>query len=71
MSHPGVTLDNPSLPLYFNDVPNFMQTHHNQPKNFLAEAIQNEIQQLGLDLPDKVIPELAAYAKSYGPGMIV
>jgi 16S rRNA (guanine527-N7)-methyltransferase len=40
-----------------------MQTHHNQPKNFLAEAIRNEIQQLGLDLPDKAIPELAAYAK--------
>ncbi|MGI9459068.1 MAG: 16S rRNA (guanine(527)-N(7))-methyltransferase RsmG [Pirellulales bacterium] len=41
-----------------------MQTHHNQPKNFLADAIRNEIQQLGLDLPDKVIPALAAYAKS-------
>ena len=40
-----------------------MQTHHNQSKNFLAEAIRNEIQQLGLNLPDKVIPELAAYAK--------
>ncbi len=40
-----------------------MQTHHNQPKNFLAEAIRNEIQKLGLDLPDKAIPEIAAYAK--------
>ena len=40
-----------------------MQTHHNQPKNVLAEAIRNEIQPLGLDLPDKAIPELAAYAK--------
>ena len=41
-----------------------MQTHHNQPKNFLAEAIRHETQQLGLALPDKVMPELAAYAQS-------
>ena len=41
-----------------------MQTHHHQPKNFLAAAIQHETQQLGLALPDKVMPDLAAYAHS-------
>ena len=41
-----------------------MQTHHHQQKNFLAEAIQNETQQLGLGLPDEVMTDLAAYAKS-------
>lgn len=40
-----------------------MQTHHQQ-QNFLAEAIQNETQQLGLSLPDEVMTDLAAYAKS-------
>ena len=41
-----------------------MQTHHNQPKNFLAEAIRHETQQLGLNLSDEVMPDLAAYAHS-------
>jgi len=41
-----------------------MQTDHQQQTNFLAEAIRNKTQQLGLGLPDKVMPDLAAYAKS-------
>ncbi|MEO2002143.1 MAG: RsmG family class I SAM-dependent methyltransferase, partial [Pirellulales bacterium] len=41
-----------------------MQTHHHQPKNFLTEAIRKETQQLGLGLPEKVMPKLAAYANS-------
>ena len=41
-----------------------MQTHHHQPKNFLTEAIRKETQQLGLGLPENVIPKLAAYANS-------
>ena len=41
-----------------------MQTHHHQQTNFLAEAIRNKTQQLGLGLPEKVMPDLAAYAKS-------
>ncbi|MCK4616016.1 MAG: class I SAM-dependent methyltransferase, partial [Pirellulales bacterium] len=41
-----------------------MQIHHNPSINFLAEAISKEAQQLSLTLPEDVIPELAAYAKS-------
>ena len=41
-----------------------MQTDHQQQTNFLAEVIRNKTQQLGLALPDKVMPDLAAYAKS-------
>ena len=41
-----------------------MQIHHNPSTNFLAEAISKEAQQLSLTLPEDVIPELAAYAKS-------
>ena len=41
-----------------------MQTDHQQQTNFLAEAIRNKTQQLGLGLPDKFMPDLAAYAKS-------
>ncbi len=41
-----------------------MQTPHQHSKNFLADALRNEAIQLGLDIPDHVIPHLAAYAKS-------
>ena len=41
-----------------------MQTHHNQSKNSLADAIRKEAQQLSLTLPEDAITELAAYSKS-------
>ena len=41
-----------------------MQTPHQHSKDFLAHALRNEIMQLGLEVPDRVIPDLAAYAKS-------
>ena len=41
-----------------------MQTPHQHSKDFLANALRNEIIQLGLEIPDHVIPNLAAYAKS-------
>jgi hypothetical protein len=37
-----------------------MQTPHQHSKDFLANALRNEIIQLGLEIPDHVIPNLAA-----------
>ena len=41
-----------------------MQTPRQYSKDFLADALRKEIMQLGLEVPDHVIPNLAAYAKS-------
>ena len=42
-----------------------MQTPRQHSNDFLADALRNEAQimQLGLEVPDHVIPNLAAYAK--------
>ncbi len=41
-----------------------MQIPHQHSKNLLADTLRNETIQLGLNVPDHVIPHLAAYAKS-------
>jgi 16S rRNA (guanine527-N7)-methyltransferase len=41
-----------------------MQTPRQHTNDFLADALQNEAIELGLDIPDHVIPYLTAYAKS-------
>ena len=41
-----------------------MQTPRQHTNDFLADALRNEATQLGLDIPDQVIPRLAAYAAS-------